>query len=259
MNVGEAVRAKRVATALALACVLVTALALCDTALGKKPTAYETNARGETYGFAVDERGNALAAPPDLIAAIATNGERGYLRADEYHAAQDEQRRSLSDEEFRVYAETRQNALKQAFSEYLGCDLLSTDAAAECLGAKETSGGMERAAALASEELSLSLTEAVRSGTLPAEDAQVLLQGELVSLSLPAAAPAPLKAQAGELSAQQLETAVKAEGARFKVAIGKDTFEREILPLAQAKTATMLPVYASDGVTVIGEFALNSM
>lgn len=205
----------------------------------------EVGADGLTYGAPyVGEDG--LIAMPDMIYSEATNGEFGYVSSAMLDAAIVNYAETPEEEMAAIAAIDNQKAaaLRSAFAEYYGADVLSFEDAMDCANQLVHEEGVEGSRATAIASASAALAEAVRLGEVTGERAVELLGTEAVaSAAIPAGSQILGAGVIGGLTASD-------------VTISAAAYEA-ILDIARAQVAIHLPVYADDGTTIVGEVVID--
>lgn len=238
---------------------------------------------------------------PDMMRVRATNGVYGYVdnRSQAfavlgYPETQEEMSSAIA-----ANSEKKASALRDAFAEYFGVDLLSHEqgyevgriltksnghANAQAYVTEHTRDGLlvaMREGRLSSNGAAALVAHAIERGAIPLEEIQSLpgveagkLASAVESVQTDAAGVADYSdavVSAEDISAADNQDEIILRAAEAFVAdqgawrieaesleVGGSAFY-EIYESAQAKTAVSVPVYASDGETVVGEYMINIM
>ena len=112
------------------------------------------NDSGLSYGSSQDLSNSSE--QPDLIAVIASNGERGYIYYDDFHAAEG-MSDSIAKGNTLARCEDRDESLAQAFAEAVvdryGFEVINSQDASDCLELLTASVGMDEALAALNEDI----------------------------------------------------------------------------------------------------------
>lgn len=216
---------------------------------------------GKIYGVPFEgPDGNVII--PDMTRVLATNGKYGYISTEEMHAAIIDY--AISEEEriqsIRNTASMRAPAIASATEEYFGTSFLTPEELEECAKVLINENGYENALNAYSEIAAEPLAAAINQGKLEREKAI-----DLVRIS----AENAVVAMASE-EALSHEDMVEAQAATLvdncavnpitsdQITITRATFD-VVYQLAQEKLAVSIPVYSSDGTTVVGSYLVDRM
>lgn len=270
------------AAALCIAAIIAVCVRDADAGNG---VAFPTNEKGMTYGSLYDAQVTD-SEPPDLVRAIASNGETGYFYYDEYQeiVGQDA---ALSAEEVAQREAAKHERIAESFKQmaaaYFGADMLSGTRLAQYFAGMAREGGTEDALA----SLNADVSGAVQANLTDSGDAIVpggtsddalshvksaLVESEIALLAEAAAhggaidgailaSPDGLFADRENVSSLRVDP--RADHVRQQVEsrgvdslMGEEAFAA--LYDAAAQTAKVsLTVYASDGETVVGEILID--
>ena len=193
---------------------------------------------GRTYGVPhADENGFVIM--PDMARVDMGEGKTGYIdvknmqRAALDYAETDEELEQATDELFELEAD----AFQAAFAEYYGVDGLSDEVAEQCVIRIRCENGQDAARTVMEEGTREALSGAIRNGSMPRERVMELTgQAE------------PLESRYNNFG----------EIPSYAVSLSDDAFEA-VYALARPVMAFDVPVYAEDGVTVVGSYSIDRL
>lgn len=231
-------RARQVPRRRNIAAVLLAAALLAMSSVAYALSAgYLVNDKGETYGSVVDmgENGNIAVKPiePDLQAAIATNGRNGYIREAERRAAIDELHQKDAD----VLCQEQATALRDTARQLFGIDVIDESVALEYIYEHRSAEKRASVEELLRQNISENVTDAMEAGMIDLNQLDERVSREIQSYHF--GEKAFVDGGNGiELSYEAVEL---------------------VLQKTREATAIVVPVYESDGETVIGEYAGSVM
>lgn len=234
---------------IAFAACFAATLALDQVASAEQELPYQTNEQGQTYGTSGNpETGEVYATPPDLRAATATNGASGYISNAEGEAAIDRWRAMDGTE----LTNEQGAALAEAARERFGVDVVTDEAATAYIRTRQSSPGSNEPEKTLEASIASTFVDKAKAGEIAPSQITKLQQSGLVSwngregfhLFEPSASEVAQAAENGSLTASGM--------------ISDETIS-DIVQAAREKTAARIPVYTSDGKTVVGEFMITCM
>lgn len=203
-----------------------------------------TGPDGLVYGVPYeDANGNVMM--PDMGRVLTTDGQIGYMSLDMLvdescggdNISSWEELAQMTDE----LADQKALALKQAFAEYSGVDALDFETAYECVTELSLNGD-EACAAIIENDVAATLAKAVNDNVVSSDIINSIVKENAI-----------ISAESASVQDKQRNNLRISEA---DVEISEEAFDA-ILELARPSVALKLPVYASDGVTVIGECSIN--
>lgn len=197
-----------------------------------------TGVDGRVYGVPyVDESGTVVA--PDMFRVKLEDGQAAYVSSEEMDAAVINGAETPEEIEAAIaqISDLEARAFQQAFKDYYGIDALSYDAALSCAINIRYVGGMESSIAIMKDDTGDDLAAAARSGST--SNPNVL---RVIGVESPVAI-----------------SSIEGEGiTATDISISEEDINA-IFELARPHLVVTVPAYASDGVTVIGEFSFGRL
>lgn len=198
---------------------------------------------------------------PDMVKVRATNGTYGYIdnvaqafAVLGYPDSQEEMMEAIDDN-----TELKANALREAFFECYGVDLLNSGDAHEIVSIAAKQNGRENARVALVESTNAGLLEALQAGRIESTKAASLIVHSLQNADQVEASPI------ADERVAKLDAAEEFLANQGAASLGKEDIEidaeafSDLYRIAQEKTAVAVPVYAIDGETVVGEYMINMM
>ncbi len=215
---------------------------------------------GQTYGVPY-EGSDGLIVMPDMTRVRATNGNFGFISNAEmqsaildYATSEEEKTQSI-----RNTASKRAPALASATSQYFGVDLVDASELEECSQLLYWENGLAHASAAYSEVTCAALAKAINEGMLEQDVALELIEASFQTQSSDVNAnESGSNETALERATAVIDNRASQSVTASQVVVSQDMFN-EIYEIAKNQLAVSIPVYASDGVTVVGEYMVGRM